>query len=71
MQQIRLRLAAGLLTFVVGTSLAYEARRPGDLPDCFCSAARCRVVFFIDNPSLLPLHPLETIESLRTARRLD
>jgi hypothetical protein len=71
MHHIRLRLAAGLLTFLVGTSLAYYARRPGDAPDCSCSAARCRAVFFIANPSTSLLHPLETIELPRAARRLD
>ncbi|MDQ3805222.1 MAG: hypothetical protein M3416_15515 [Acidobacteriota bacterium] len=67
MHHIRLRLAAGLLTFVVGTSLAYYARRPGGAPGGFRTAAECRAVLVVNHPSTSLLHPLETTES----RRLD
>jgi hypothetical protein len=70
MRHQRLRLAAGLLTFLVGASLAHYARRPAG-PDCFCATARCRVTFVIDHPSTSLQHPLETAELLWAARWLD
>jgi hypothetical protein len=71
MHHNRLRLPAGLLTFVVGTSLAYKARRPGDTPDGSRADAECRAVLVVDHPSTSLLHPPATIQSSRTAPRLD
>jgi len=71
MRRHKFRLAAAVLAFLTGASLDYQLRRPGATPDCFCAGAKCRLVFVADHPQISLRHPVETFESLRTARWLD
>jgi hypothetical protein len=71
MRRRTLLLAAGLLAFFIGASLDYQLRRPGAIPDCGCMSAKCRIVFIADYPLTSLSHPLETLESLRTAYWLN
>ncbi|HEV3469061.1 MAG TPA: hypothetical protein VG148_07050 [Pyrinomonadaceae bacterium] len=59
MHHIRLRLAAGVLTFLVGMSLADYLR---GAPSRHRADARRRLASVSDHPSTLLLHPLETVE---------
>ncbi|HST54252.1 MAG TPA: hypothetical protein VLJ61_19755 [Pyrinomonadaceae bacterium] len=64
-------LAAAVLAFVIGASLDYQLRRPGAIPDCFCTSAKCRLVFVADHTLISLNHPVEILDSLRTARWID
>lgn len=63
-------LAAAVLAFFTGASLDYQLRRPGLIPDCFCSGAKCRLVFIADHPLTSLSHPLETLYLLLDGARV-
>ena len=67
MRRRTLLLAVAVLTFLSGASLDYYLRKPGPIPDCFCTGAKCRLVAVADQPLFFLSQPLETLELLRTA----
>jgi hypothetical protein len=71
MRRRTLPLAASVLAFLTGAALDYQLRRPGTIPDCFCTSAKCRLVFIADHPLISLSHPVETLDSFRTARWRD
>ncbi|MGB8510154.1 MAG: hypothetical protein WCD76_17375 [Pyrinomonadaceae bacterium] len=68
----KIRLVVAALTFVFGASLDDYMRSPsGETTDCYCTSAKCRIVFITDHPIASLTHPVEIYDMIATARWLD